>query len=126
MSLSLLLDEYISPVVAVQVQVKRPEVAIQSIYHWRGGVFASEDDDPLLSSAADEALTLVTYDQKTIPPVLNEIALIGRSHAGVVFVDNKTIASSDIGSLVSAIVALWEQCHAWDWVDRVVFLRPAG
>jgi hypothetical protein len=126
MSLSLLLDEHISPVVAVQVQVKRHEVSIQSIYHRRGGVFASEDDDPLLSAAADEALTLVTYDQKTIPPLLNEIALIGRSHGGVVFVDNKTIASSDIGSLVAAIVALWEQCHTWDWVDRMVFLRPAG
>jgi hypothetical protein len=123
MSLSLLLDEHLSPTVAVQVQAKRPEVPIQSIYHWRGGIFASEDDNSLLAAAAREGLTLVTYDQKTIPTLLEEIALLGRSHGGVIFVDDKTIASSHIGSLVLALVALWEQCHVWDWVDRVMFLQ---
>src|SRR5690242_6099744 len=100
MSLSLLLDEHMSAVVAVQVQGKRPTISIQSIYHWRGGVFAGEDDDPLLAAAVDEGLTLVTYDQRTIFPLLSDIALLGRSHGGVVFVDVKTIASSDIGALI--------------------------
>jgi hypothetical protein len=126
MSLSLLLDEHISAAVATQVQARRPEVSIQSIYDWRGGSFAGEDDDPLLAAAAGEGLTLVTYDQKTIPSLLTEFALQDRSHGGVVFVDDRTIASSDIGSLVLATLALWDQGQAWDWTNRVVFLRRAG
>jgi hypothetical protein len=50
MSLSLLLDEHISPAVAQQVQAKRPEVSIVSLYDWRGGVLAGADDAPLLSA----------------------------------------------------------------------------
>jgi hypothetical protein len=122
-SLSLLLDEQISPAVAVQVRAKRSEVFIQSIHHWRGGSFQGVDDDPLLAAAAEDGLTLITYDQKTIAPLLAEIALLGRNHGGVVFVDDRTIASGNIGALLKAILALWERCHAWDWTDRVVYLR---
>ena len=113
------------PQVAVQVQAKRREVSIQCIYHWREGTLAGADDDRLLAAAAAEKLTLVTYDQKTIPPLLQEFALMGRSHGGVIFADDKTIPASDIGGLVKAILGLWEQCHSWDWTDRMVFLRPA-
>jgi hypothetical protein len=125
MSLSLLLDEHVSAAVATQVQRKGADVAILSIHEWRGGALVGKDDDPLLDAAAAEGLTLVTYDQKTIRPLLTERALLGRSHGGVIFVDDKTIAQSDIGSLVKAILALWEQSHSWDWTDRVLFLHPA-
>jgi hypothetical protein len=125
MSLFLLLDEHLSPVVAAQVQAKQPAVVIRSVHHWRGGDLLGQDDGPLLAAAAEEALTLVTYDQKTIAPLLVVLALLGRSHAGVIFVDDRTIASSDIGALVKALLALWEECRAWDWTDRIVFLSPA-
>src|SRR5687768_5097089 len=111
MSLSLLLDEHISPTVAVQIQAKRPEVSIQSIYHWRDGIFGGADDDPLLAAATSEGLTLVTYDQRTIPSLLTEMALLGQRHGGVLFVDNATIPPSDIGGLVRALLGLWERCH---------------
>jgi hypothetical protein len=125
MSLSLLLDEQISAVVAAQVQSKRAAVAIESVHHWRGGAFLGKRDDFLLAAAAEESLTLVTCDLKTIPTLLVETALLGQSHGGVVFVDDSTIASSDIGSFVKALLALWEQCRAWDWRDRAMFLAPA-
>jgi hypothetical protein len=125
MSLSLLLDEHVSPAVSVQVRRQRPEVSIQSIHEWRGGTLLGKEDALLLAAAAEDGLALVTYDQKTITPLLTEMALLGRRHRGVVFVDHKTIAPSDIGSLVTAILALWERCQAWDWVARVLFLRPA-
>jgi hypothetical protein len=125
MSLSLLLDEHISQKVAVQVRSQRSGIPIQSILHWRAGNLAGKQDELLLSAAAEEGLTVITYDQKTIPPLLAEMALPGRSHAGVIFVDGATIASNDIGGLVNAILMLWEQCSDWDWTDRVVFLRRA-
>jgi hypothetical protein len=74
MSLFLLLDEHLSPVVAAQVQAKQPAVVIRSVHHWRGGDLLGQDDGPLLAAAAEEALTLVTYDQKTIAPLLVELA----------------------------------------------------
>ena len=91
MSLSLLLDEHISAAVAAQVQSRRPEIPIQSIYHWRSGSLAGADDEPLLAAAAEDGRTLVTYDQRTIAPLLSDLTLVGRGHSGVVFVDDKTI-----------------------------------
>lgn len=126
MSFSLLLDEHISATVAIQIRRKHPVIAIQSVHRWRSGSFCGKADDLLLAAAAGEGLTLVTYDQQTIPPLLAEMALLQRSHGGVAFVDDRTIASSDIGALVRAIVSLWDQCHAWDWANRVVYLRPGA
>jgi hypothetical protein len=36
-----------------------------------------------------QGLTLVTYDRRTIPPLLNTRAEEAPSHAGVIFVDEK-------------------------------------
>ena len=69
MALALLTDEQISYVVAEQVQAKRPDISITSVRAWRGGTFQGKTDESLLRAAAEEGLTLVTYDQKTIPPV---------------------------------------------------------
>ena len=57
----------------------------------------------LLKAAAVERLTLVTYDRRTITPLLKVWGEAGLEHGGVVFVDNHTIASSDIGGLVKAL-----------------------
>jgi hypothetical protein len=124
-SLFLLLDEHLSPRVAAQCLAKNASLRIQSVHHWRAEFFLGKGDDRLLAAAAEESLTLLTYDQQTIPSLLAEMALLGQSHGGVIFVDDATIASSDIGSLVKAVLTLWEQCHAWDWMNRVLFLRRA-
>jgi predicted nuclease of predicted toxin-antitoxin system len=125
-SLRLLLDEQISAKVADQVRANDPSVSIQSVHHWRGGSLLGKDDGLLLAAAAEESLTLVTYDQKTLPTLLVEMALLGQSHGGVLFVDDRTIASNNTGALVKALLSLWLQCHGWDWTNRVMFLRPAG
>ena len=56
-----------------------------------------------LNEAAKQKLTLVTYDRRTIPPLLKAWAEEGLRHAGVIFVDDKTISPADIGGLVSAL-----------------------
>jgi Domain of unknown function (DUF5615) len=126
MSLRLLLDEQISPVVAAQLLAKRAEISIQSIHHWRSGDLLGRADRLLLEAAAGDGLTLVTYDLATIPTLLVALAAAGESHAGIIFVDDRSIGSSDFGRLVAALLALWEQAADWEWEDRVVFLRPSG
>lgn len=122
MMLSLLLDQQISPEIAEQIRGKRPDIPILSLYEWREGAFIGTADPLILSAAAEQSLTLVTYDRKTIPPVLVEWGISGISHGGVVFVDNLTIASNDVGRLVRGLIYYWDQEHESDWTDRIAFL----
>lgn len=62
-------------------------------------------------------------DQRTIPPLLKRWAEEAHSHAGVIFVDEKTISPADIGGLVKALGVLVKQAGPWDWTDRILFLR---
>ena len=120
--LRLLTDENITPVVAEKVQSKRPDIAMQSLHHWRGGAFLGAADRLLIEAAYGEGWTILTYDQKTIPPLLMEWAAVGADHGGVVFVDEETIAPRDIGGLVRAILVLFDRCSGWDWANRISFL----
>src|SRR5262245_24677245 len=120
-----LLDEHISIHAARQIRKKRPEIDILSVYEWRSGDLAAEADDILLTAAYEEFKTLVTYDRQTIPNILKEWASAGRSHSGVLFVDNKTIKSSNLGGLVKSIIHHWDHHQAEEWLNRVDFLRPA-
>lgn len=120
--LSFLLDQQISPEVAEQVRARHPEIPIQSLYEWREGTFIGVADALILQAATQDNLTLVTYDRKTIPPVLVEWGTSGTDHAGVVFVDNHTIASNDFGRLVRGLIYYWEQEHEGDWTNRIGFL----
>ncbi|HLK55834.1 MAG TPA: hypothetical protein VKU00_04700 [Chthonomonadaceae bacterium] len=125
--LSLLLDQHISMEVAEQVRAKRPEIPILSLYEWRDGAFIGIVDPLILQAVAEEGLTLVTYNRKTIPPVLVEWGISGIEHGGVVFVDNFTIASSDFGRLVRGLIHFWDQEHTRDWTNRIGFLpAPPG
>lgn len=121
--LRLLLDEHISPDVAAGVRRRLPALRIYALIEWEGGNFIAQDDETCLAEAAHQGLTLVTYDRRTIPPLLKRWAEEGRHHAGMVFVDEKTISPSDIGGLVRALAELAKLTRAWDWNDRVIVLR---
>jgi hypothetical protein len=123
--LALLLDQQISPAVAEQVRAKRPEIPVVGLAEWHDGGFAGQPDSVILRAAALERCVLVTYDRRTIPPTIREWSAVGVSHAGVVFVDNHTIASSNFGGLVRALIALWDRERDGDWTDRVGFVAAA-
>lgn len=122
MGLRLLLDENMSQAVAAQVRYHQPDIFIESVHTWRGGTFEGRSDKGLLQAAHAESMTLVTYDRKTIPPLLVELYTEGESHSGIVFVDNYTIPGSDFGTLTRALIAFWEQFGSEDWQDRIRFL----
>jgi Domain of unknown function (DUF5615) len=123
--LALLLDENISHEIADQIARKRSDVLVVSLRQWEEGRYLSVDDETLLRAAARAGLTLVTYDQRTIPPLLSRFAEQGLSHGGILFVDQRAIPSNDFGGLIRALIWFWEEHHDRDWVDRLAYLRRA-
>ena len=126
--LKLLLDEHISPDVMNGVQRRNRSVVIHSIViqtmvQWENGNFLGKEDSVCLMEAAKQRLTLVTYDRRTIPPLLKLWAEEERSHGGVIFVDEKTISPADIGALVRALISLMDETGGMDWTNQVYLLR---
>jgi len=117
----LLLDAHISP--AVAARLRRDGVDAFALRDWRDGELRAASDAEVLAAALAEACVLVSYDCRTIPPLLKEWGEIGRAHAGVVLIDDKTVRPSDIGGIQRALAALAAQSGEEAWLDRVVFLR---
>ncbi len=121
--LKLLLDEHISPVIAASLRRRDRKIVVFSMAEWEDGNFLGQEDAACLRQAAVQKLTLVTYDRRTIPPLLKDWVEEGRQHAGVIFVDEKTISQADIGGLVQSLGVLLNETRDWDWTDRVCFLQ---
>ena len=121
--LKLLLDEHISPDMADGLRRRNRSLVIHWMAEWQGSDFLGKEDSACLLEAAKQGLTLVTYDRRTIPPLLKIWAEEGRRHGGVIFVDEKTISPANIGGLVRALIELSKETGKWDWTDRVYFLR---
>ena len=119
--LKLLLDEHISPRVAKGLHRRYRRLTLDFMAEWENGRFLGQDDSACLEHADEQGLTLVTYDRRTIPPLLKNWAEAGRKHGGVIFVDEKTISPSDIGGQVRALSKLVRE--AWDWTNRTCFLE---
>jgi hypothetical protein len=120
--LKLLLDEHISPRVAKSIRRRDRNVVVCGMADWKDGNFLGQEDAACLQEAAVQRLTLVTYDRRTITPLLKVWAEEGRHYAGVIFVDEKTISPADIGALVQSLGMLAKEASDWDWTDRVCFL----
>lgn len=119
----LLLDEHISPAVAEGLRRRNRSLTVVCMATWEQGEFLGQQDFVCLQQAAVQGLTLVTYDRRTIPPLLKAWAEEGRKHGGVIFVDEKTISPADTGGLVRALGELARTTARWEWSDRVCFRR---
>lgn len=124
MALRLLLDENVSPVVSEQIGGKRPDIPVLSLHTWRDGALLSASDEEILGAAWAEGLTLVTYDTQILSDLRfrfdQEIPF-----AGLIFVDDASIAGNDFGALVRSLIYLWDREQAADWRNRLVFLKAA-
>ena len=121
--LKFLLDEHISPEVANGLRRRNRATEVRYMVEWENGYFLGQEDSACLREAAAQGLTLVTYDRRTIPPLLKTWAEEERTHGGVVFVDEKTISFADIGGLVWALTRLARETGNWDGANRIYFLR---
>ena len=124
--LSLLLDENISPEVAIQVQQSRPDIRIARIHTWQQGRLVSAPDEVILAEASAAGLTLVTYDQRTISPLLVSWGHRDIGHSGVIFVDDRTVGGDDLGALVRSLIAHWDVYADQPTENCVWFLRQAA
>jgi hypothetical protein len=123
--LRFLTDEHISPIIAREARRKCPGMLIVPIHEWRDGGFLGAEDAVFLPEVSKEGFTFVSYDQRTIPPLLKIWAETGVNHAGFVFVDEKTIAPQDFGRLVNSLCRLWHSEKHASWENRVVYLVSA-
>ncbi len=121
--LKLLLDEHISADVANGLRSRTRTIVVHAMIEWEGGDFLGQEDSACLREAAAQGLTLVTYDRRTIPPLLKAWAEQEHPHGGVIFVDEKTISPADIGGLVRALAKLAKEVGNLHWTSRIVFLR---
>lgn len=119
----LLLDEHISPAVAQGLRRRNRSLTVVCMAAWERGAFLGQQDSVCLQQAAARGLTLVTYDRRTIPPLLKVWGEEGRKHGGVIFVDEKTISPADTGGLVRALSELARATTRCDWINRICFLR---
>ena len=119
----LLLDEHISPAVADGLRRRHRTLVVFCLAEWECGAFLGQQDSACLQEAAAQGLTLVTYDRRTIPPLLKVWTEEERKHGGVIFADEKTISPSDAGGLIRALSDLFKKTAKWDWSDRICFLR---
>lgn len=121
--LNLLLDEHISPDVADGLRARTKRLVVYALAEWENGPFLGQEDALCLREAARKRLTLVTYDRRTIPPLLKAWAEEGQNHGGVIFVDDKTLSPANIGGLIRALSRLSKQAGHWDWQNRIYFLQ---
>ena len=126
--LKLLLDEHVSPDVADGLRRRNAAHVVSALTvhymaEWERGDFLGREDSACLLEAARQSLTLVTYDRRTIPLLLKSWGEEGRSHGGVIFVDEKTISPADVGGLVRALGQVYKEAGKWDWENRIWFLR---
>jgi len=121
--LKLVLDEHISPRVAKGLRRRNRLLTVHCMASWENGRFLGQDDSACLEHAAEQGLILVTYDRRTIPPLLKDWAEAGREYGGVIFIDEKTISPSDIGGQVRALSKLARESANWDWTNRTCFLQ---
>ena len=121
--LAFLTDAHISPRVAAGLRSRRPDIEIHALHEWRGGALLDAGDSAIMAAAAKDGLTLVTYDQRTIVPLLVQMAAVGQSHGGVVFIDHVSIAQEDTGAHVRALIDLWDRERDLDWTDAVGYLK---
>lgn len=120
-----LLDENISPVVADGLAKRWPRMLPASVHSWRAGSLLATDDDIVIQVAFTENLTLVTFDVTTIPLVVTVLAQDGVPHAGIVFVNSRTIPQKAHGMLIRALGQFWMQHRHMNWRNRIAFLpRP--
>src|SRR2546422_5811062 len=120
--LRLLLDEHLSPRIVQQFRARWPHAQIDSVLDWADGRVSGVPDDLLLREAHTHGWTLVTYDQATIVPLLKNWAEQGIPHSGVILIDDRTIASNDIGGLLRALGTLWDREKNSDWKNTVLYL----
>ncbi|MBI2899170.1 MAG: DUF5615 family PIN-like protein [Planctomycetes bacterium] len=96
-----LLDEHVSPWVARALRKAGLDARAVA-----GSSLAGSDDRTILRAATKESRILVTYDLRDMSLHAADFSREGVEIPGLVFVDRRTVPSSDLVGLVRAILKL--------------------
>lgn len=116
-----LLDSHVARSLAEQLRSHGIDAV--ALPEWKGGDYLSAGDEDLLQAAHIDNRVLVSFDCRTIPPLLKKIAETGQHHGGVILVSSRTFHANDIGRLQRALLSLHEKRGDNDWEDTAIFLR---
>jgi hypothetical protein len=99
-----------------------PGFPIVHIAKWQDGSWLGLDDSALLIACAEACLVLVAFDRATLPWHAGQVIRWGESHGGVILF-RRTVRTTNYGQQVRLLTAFWaHEGHAWDWLNRLVYL----
>lgn len=99
-----------------------PEFPIVHIARWQDGAWLGLDDAALLIACAEAGLVLVAFDRATLPWHAGQVLRAGESHGGLILF-RRTVRTTNYGQQARLLTEFWSrQAHAWDWLNRVVYL----
>lgn len=101
--------------------LRRRDIDAEAMRDWRSGEMLGRSDEEILAVAVREERALVTYDVRSIPPLLRRLAETGASHAGVVLVSAKSLPMGDVRRLARALERLCTR-ETKPLRDQVLFL----
>lgn len=102
-----LLDEMISPRVAVQARKAGLDILAVSASEWGG-----QDDRTLFRTAIEQRRILVTYNVSDFMRLLSDFLKEGLDLPGVVFVSGKAFPFADPGGLLKGLATLSQKIEA--------------
>jgi len=83
--------------------LRRNGIDAAALREWHEGAFLGRRDEDILAAALNEDRVFVTYDLRTIPPMLKRFAVQGALHAGVILVNVGTILPGDVRRLTRSL-----------------------
>jgi hypothetical protein len=99
-----------------------PEFPLVHIATWQDGSWLGLDDAALLMACAEARLVLVAFDRATLPWHAGQVMRAGENHRGLVLF-RRTVRSTDYGQQARLLTDFWvQEGHAWDWLNRIVYL----
>jgi hypothetical protein len=95
------------------------------IARWQDGSWLGLDDAALLISCAEAGVVLVAFDRATLPWHAGQVIRAGESHGGLILF-RRTVRATDYGHQARLLTGFWvDEVHAWDWINRLVYLPKA-
>lgn len=89
---------------------------------WQDGSWLGLDDAGLLVSCAEAGLVLVAFDRATLPWHAGQVLRAGESYGGLILL-RRTVRSTNYGEQARLLTEFWSNDgHAWDWMNRIVYL----
>jgi len=122
----LLADENTSHRFVAACQRLVADFPILHLAHWEGGSWLGLDDSALLIACGEHRVVLVAFDRATLPWHAGQVLRAGENHGGLVLF-RRAVRSADYGHQARLLTAFWrEDGHAWDWINRIVYLPKSA